>query len=166
MVNKIESLNYVRDRYNEEYVRFEHIEGKCTKFLTILTIMIAAFGVFAGFNNTKMFKPTMCLEYLELVLFICAVFTLVCSWGHMFSAIKINSITVAPRKKEISDWLKQASDADSIDYIFDCYADATPLMEEANNNKLKQLSLAYDEIIIGAWLISSFCIIKIYLEMM
>jgi len=50
------SLSYIKERYNEELLRFESIENKSTRFLTIITIMIASFGAIMGYQNTQLFN--------------------------------------------------------------------------------------------------------------
>ncbi len=45
------TLDYLKDRYNEELARFDHFENKCEKFLIFVTVIIAAVTAFSGLNN-------------------------------------------------------------------------------------------------------------------
>jgi hypothetical protein len=164
MENKLEALHYVRERYIEEQARFTHVENKCAMFLTLLTIMIAVFGMLVGFNNKEMFKPKSIAEWVELIFFALAVFTMVCSWGHFLLALKIGKAPVAPRNIETANWFKIASNNECITHIYNCYADTTPEVSTTIEEKIRNIELAYDELAISAWLVAGFSLIKIYLE--
>jgi hypothetical protein len=164
MENKPEAFDYVKEMYIEELGRFTLIENKCTVFLTLLTIMIGTFGMLVGFNNQKMFKPNSMFEYLELVFFGLAVFSMICSWGHFLLALKISKSPVAARNIETSNWFKIAKKDECINHIYNCYADTTPKITAAITKKIKIIEIAYDELALTAWFVAGFSLIKIYLE--
>jgi hypothetical protein len=164
MENKVEALNYVRDRYIEEQGRFTHVENKCAMFLTLLTIMIAVFGMLVGFNNKEMFKPKSIVEYIEFIFFGLAIFTMICSWGHFLLALKIGKAPVAPRNIETANWFKVASNSECINHIYNCYADTTPKISKSIEEKIRNIELAYDELALSAWFVVGFSLVKIYLE--
>lgn len=164
MENKPEAFDYVKERYIEELQRFTLVENKCAMFLTLLTIMIGAFGMLVGFNNKEMFKPESAFEYIELLFFGLAVFTMICSWGHFLLALKIGKSPVAPRNLETSNWFKIVSNQECINHIYNCYADTTPKITETITAKIKNIELAYEELALTAWFVAGFSLIKIYLE--
>jgi hypothetical protein len=160
------ALSYIKERYNEEVIRFESIENKSTRFLTLITIMIASFGAILGYQNAQLFNPETAIEYIILLAALFAIFSLTCAFGHLLLSIKIRSSIVVPRGIETSEWLKIQDKEKALSYVYDCYANAVIKQSEFNNDKLKPLKLAYDELVIAVWLISIFSVFKVIMEMM
>ena len=158
------ALLYIKERYNEEILRFESIENKCTRFLTIITIIIASFGAVLGYQNSQLFNPSTPIEYIALFAGLFAILCLACAFGHLLSSLKINSSIVVPRGTQTSEWLKNQKSEEAQSYIYDCCANAVVQQSEFNGNKLIPLKLAYNELVIAAWSISAFAILKIIME--
>ncbi|GAA0301039.1 hypothetical protein GCM10009128_20230 [Psychrosphaera haliotis] len=166
MVSDNGALSYIKERYNEEILRFESIENKCTRFLTIITIIIASFGAILGYQNSQLFNPKNPIEYITLSAGLLAIFSLACAFGHLLLSLKINSSIVVPRGTQTSEWLKNQESEPAQSYIYDCYSNAVVKQSDFNSDKLKPLKLAYEELVIAAWLISVFAILKVITEMM
>lgn len=89
-------LEYLKDRYDEEQDRFAHFEEKCSKLLTLLSILIAALGSIAAVKSPLAFPPTSVLQWLLVAALLGAIFSLICAWGHTLLALKIDDCPVMP----------------------------------------------------------------------
>jgi len=163
---KTESLIYIRDRYFEEQSRFKHIEDKCGKLITLLTILIAVLGAFANLNINNLFNPCTWIEWAILVIVLLVFFVLSCSWGHSLLALKVGNSPVATKTRENADYIISANEEDALKQIVNCYIstieELTPIIDE----KAINIKHAYDELVISAWLIGSFSILFIIKEIL
>ncbi|REL35694.1 hypothetical protein [Thalassotalea euphylliae] len=160
-----ESIAYIKERYSEEIATFENIENKCARYLTLITIIIVAFSSILGFQNSDLFKPNNFLEYLALISAVGAIFSLVCSFGHLLLCLKIKKAVLVPRCDKTSNWLREKRKEKVVSKIFDWYANAVKKSAKYNDEKIKPLKLAYSELVIAVWLISFFAITKLILEL-
>lgn len=46
-----ETIGYLQNRFRDEQSRFDHFENKCAKFLTVVSIVIAAVSALAGLKD-------------------------------------------------------------------------------------------------------------------
>ncbi|KKK94474.1 hypothetical protein LCGC14_2682500 [marine sediment metagenome] len=104
-----EILNYAKARYEEEQQRFDHIENKCGKFLSFLTISIAAFTGLAGYKKDTLFSLCGLLDWSIFIVGALALICLFCSWGHALLSLKLVNSKVAPRNQETIDYFKAAT---------------------------------------------------------
>jgi hypothetical protein len=126
-----DALSYLKNRYDEEQVRFVHLEEKCTKLLTLLSVLIAALGSIATIKSTLVIPPNSALNWCLLVVFSLAILCLVCSWGHALLALKIDDCPVMPKSRETADYLKDSSSEDSEQHLFNCYVDTLEVLGTA-----------------------------------
>jgi hypothetical protein len=163
---KSEALNYVRERYVEEQQRFKHIEDKCAVIVSFLTVSIAAFGSILGLKNTGIFTPNSVLDWLIFTFCILTLFVLACAWGHALLALKLGKCPVAAKSRINADFIFKANENDAFEQIYDCYVSPIETLENVINQKAKNLSLAYNEIVISAWLIALFAILVTLKELL
>lgn len=157
------TIEYVKDRYNEEQARFKHVEDKCSKLLTFLTVIISVLAAIASIKNSSLFSPTQYMEWVLLGLFCLTIFCTFCAWGHALLALKVGKCPSIPVNSESSQYVKNADEADRDLYIFDCYVDTTQLLTIEIDKKIKNLELAYNELTLSAWgvaILSTLIIIK------
>lgn len=50
-----ETLAYLKDRYKDEQARFDHFENKCAKFLTAVSVVIAALTALVSAKGRVLF---------------------------------------------------------------------------------------------------------------
>jgi hypothetical protein len=148
-------LDYLKDRYNEEIARFEHLEDKCSKFFTSVNLIIAAVTALAGFNKGKIFHDESAIGILTLVLFGLGAFCITCAWVHAFKSLQIADSTVMPRTRETAQYLlsKVEDDSHVNQYLYECYVDTLDLLGLELRTEADRLQRAYTCI-----LASGFCL--------
>jgi len=161
---KQQAMEYLKDRYQEESSRFSHLEEKCGRFISLITIIIAVITGILSVNSGEILRPESKLEWASLSLFLLAYFTIICCWGHSLSALKIQEIPILPRSIATADYIYNKDEATSERYIYDAHKNTIHELSIVLNNKVKYLSLAYEELVISAWLLSAASVIEIYME--
>jgi hypothetical protein len=148
-----EILNYAKARYEEEQLRFEHIENKCSRFLSFLTLSIGAFSGLAGYNKKEIFQFCGPFDWAIFIVGSLAFLALFCSWGHALLSLKLVNAKVAPRNQETIDYFRSASTIASHEHIFNCYMDTTKRLVPIIDEKARNLKLSYEELAVGGGLI-------------
>lgn len=148
-----EILSYAKARYEEEQLRFEHVENKCSKFLSFLTLSIAAFSGLAGYNKDEIFNLCGAIDWVIFIVGSLALLTLFCSWGHALLSLKLVNSKVAPRNQETIDYFRTVPAETSHEHIFNCYMETTKRLVPIVDEKARNLKLSYEELAISGGLI-------------
>jgi hypothetical protein len=154
----------LKDRYNEEQARFNHFETKCSKLLTFLTGVIGALSIYGGYAKDKIFSLDNPIEVIIFALFVCAVFCVICAWGHALLAIKIGDCPILPKSREAAEYIKESDEEDRNEYIFNCHVDTLDELASVIDEKSKNLEYSYSELTLGAWAIGFLALITIIME--
>lgn len=157
MVTRDHTLDYLKDRYNEELARFDHFESKCEKFLISVTIIIAAITALSGLNNGAIFHPKNPISWINLVVFILGSIAIFCSWLHALSALRVGDYSIMPRSRATAKYLNAVDEADAKDHVYNCYVDTLEKVAVQLDGKSKQLEFAYEEL-----LISGICLFVVF----
>ncbi|MGL4714044.1 MAG: hypothetical protein ACRCWP_16265 [Shewanella sp.] len=160
----INTLDYLKDRYQEEQNRFNHFETKCSKMLTFLTGAIGALTAYGGYTKEALFKLDSPMDYIKFLLFILSVFCALCAWGYSLLAIKIGDSPILPKSKEAADYINQSDESERVEYIFNCYVDTLQALSKAIDEKSVNLTHAYEELTISAWGLVLLGVITITIE--
>lgn len=67
-------------------------------------------------------------------------------------SIKISNTPIMPRSIETIKYLTECSKEEKNNHIKKCYQDTTKKLSEANDDKSKNIDLAYGEIVISGYL--------------
>jgi hypothetical protein len=159
-----QTLDYLKDRYGEEQARFDHFESKCSKFITFVTVIIAAITALSGMKDGVIFQPKSEVAWVVLGLFIIGAFSIVCAWGHALMALRIGECSVLPRSRKTAEYLLAVSEEKSSKHIYNCYVDTLEKLATEINQKSRNLELAYDELTISAWCLGLVATLTIYME--
>lgn len=159
-----QTLEYLKDRYNEEQSRFDHIENKCARFITFLTVVIAGITALSGMKDGAIFQPCNGISWVALSLFILGAFSTVCAWGHCFMALRISDSSVLPKSRESAEYLKASSEDEAFSYLFNCYVDTLEKVKKEIDQKSTYLEIAYQEVVISAWCLALVAAITVCME--
>lgn len=151
-----DSISYAKDRYHEEQARLFHVEEKCYRMITLLTLSIAAFGGAFSLKSDVLLNPKSPLEWITLSIASICFITLACSWGHALRALKIGDWPIAPKSKENCDYILNSTKEESQQHIYDCYVDTTQIIDQSIKEKIESLEHSYNEMALSAFLIASF----------
>jgi hypothetical protein len=145
-----ETISYLKDRFKEEQARFDHFENKCAKFLTAVSIVIAAVSALAGIKNGILFQVGNPLGVLIFLSFAAAAICVICSWGHAFSALRISDCPSLPSSRGTAEYLLAVDSEKQKLHIYNCCIDTLEELKKAIDAKSKPLELAYQELVWGA----------------
>ncbi|MBL0797835.1 hypothetical protein [Pseudomonas sp. B7] len=145
-----ETISYLKDRFKEEQGRFDHFENKCAKFLTAVSIVIAAVSALAGLKSGILFQLTSPLSFVIFLSFAAAAICVACSWGHAFSALRISECPSLPSSRGTAEYLQIVEPEQQKRHIYNCYIDTLEKLKVAIDEKSKPLELAYKELVWGA----------------
>lgn len=145
-----ETISYLKDRFKEEQARFDHFENKCAKFLTAVSIVIAAVSALAGLKNGILFQLTSPLAVMIFLSFAATAICVSCSWGHAFSALRISDCPSLPSSRRAAEYLLAVESEKQKLHIYNCYIDTLEKLQAAIDAKSKPLDLAYKELVWGA----------------
>ena len=157
-------VDYFSDRYLEEQSRFDHIENKCSKFLTFVTVIIAGITALAGVGSGKVFHPESEFAWLGLVVFLFGSLAVICAWGHALTALRIGDCSVLPKSRETAEYLLEVDEKQAMEHIFNCHIDTLEKLQLEINLKSRNLELAYGELVISAWCLGISASIFVLLE--
>ena len=160
-----ETISYLKDRFEEEQGRFDHFENKCAKFLTAVSIVIAALSALAGLKSGIVFQVTSPLTFFIFVSFAAAVLCVACSWGHAFSALRIADCPGLPSSRATVEYLRKVEPEQQKLHIYNCYIDTLEKLKTAIDEKSKPLDLAYTELVIGAVCLMLFALLSTIREL-
>lgn len=159
-----QTLDYLKDRYSEEQARFDHFENKCSKFITFVTVIIAAITALAGMKDGVIFRPKSEVAWVVLIVLIIGSFSIVCSWGHALMALRIGECSILPRSRTAAEYLQAVDEDTASRYIYNCYVDTLEKLAAEIDHKSRNLELAYDELTISAWSLGLVAVLTIYME--
>lgn len=148
-----DTLSYLNNRYVEELARFDHFENKCSKFITSVTLILAAITALSGMKDGVIFQLKSGLDVAIFILFLLGAFSTVCCWGHSLMALRIGDSTILPRGRDTAEYLLTATPEQVSQYLYQCYLDTLEKLEEEINEKARNLEIAYNELVISAWLL-------------
>ena len=141
-------IEYLRDRYNEELSRYTTIEEKCTKLLTVISILIALLTAIGAIDNGAIFKPRSPSSAVVLFLYICAALGIGWTWIETLNAFNTKPNTVATKNKQAIDHMCISNHEESLNYILTIYRDALPEMSQEINSKASIISNAHRSLIV------------------
>ncbi|EJM62357.1 hypothetical protein PMI30_04674 [Pseudomonas sp. GM50] len=160
-----ETLAYLKDRYKDEQARFDHFENKCVKFLTAVSVVIAALTALASAKGRVLFTLNTPPDFIALGCFFAAAICVVCSWGHALSALRIRDCPTLPSSRQTAEWMKAVDTSAHQQHLYNCYIDTLEKLKSAIDEKSKPLDFAYEEIVYAAWALSLLAVISVGKEL-
>ncbi|WP_263139636.1 hypothetical protein [Pseudomonas sp. RIT-PI-AD] len=161
-----ETLAYLKDRYKDEQARYDHFENKCARFLTAVSIVIAALTTLVSAKGRALFNLNNPSGVIALGCFLAAAICVVCSWGHALSALRIRDCPTLPSSRQTMEWLKQVDASAYQQHIYNCYIDTLEKLKSATDAKSKSLDFAYSEMVYAAWALSLLAVMSIGEELL
>lgn len=146
--------NYGRAAFEDELKRFQNIEAKAGRYLSFLSVGIVAYTYMVKTYAAVFFPPSNPAEWLVLVLVAFTYFSLICSWSHLYRAIRFIEMPRLTYNYKIIEFVENA-DLVSVHYHFSkMAAHALELGREGNRQKSKLLTLGYKDIVLSAFLLT------------
>jgi len=119
--------------------------------MTFITGVIGGMTAWASFAKEALLTPETPVGWIQLILFCVSLFSAICAWGHSLLALRIGNCPILPKSKTAVEYIRNVSETDRIEYIYECYVDTLELLTEEIDKKSHNLELAYSELTISAW---------------
>lgn len=158
-------LAYLKDRYEEEIKRFEHLENKSAKFLTFLSVIIVALTALSTTIKGSFISTNGVWGTINLILYCITFFLAFCSWGHALMCLKITDSTIAPRNTKALDYIIEKSEKEATEYIFKCYKDSIQKISKELDLKSENLEKSYQELTFAAKFFFLFIITSVIINL-
>ncbi|MFC3149925.1 hypothetical protein ACFOEK_02680 [Litoribrevibacter euphylliae] len=154
----------LRDKYSEEQGRISELDTRSFQSVVFLTFLILSV-VFVGYlERESIFHPVSPLAWGFLAFYLFTVFCLVCAWGHAILAFKLGMDSKQSDIKAIHQLLISSEDAQK-DTMAEAYLSVIEALEQLANAKQTNLSHAYSELTISAWLFFGGALIALFIEL-
>lgn len=158
-----DTIEYLKNRYHDARARFEHVEHKGAILLVFITMMIIASALIASLEGELIFQPFSPVGWIALVSFLSALFSLVCAWGHALLALRQGECPALPANKKTVEYLSSTDAETTGAHLVDCYLESIEKLTEAIDSKTRSLGFAFEELTLGAWLLSLSTVLGFYL---
>lgn len=132
--------------------------------LTFITGIIGFLTLYAGYAKAELFNLDTNLSIFRFILFILSAFTIVCSWGHALSAIKIGDCPTLPRSEKALEYIDIIELEDRLYFIKKSYKDVLKQLIDVIDAKLINLTHSYSELIISVYFLSALSITTVLME--
>ncbi|WP_372373246.1 hypothetical protein ACDI10_16400 [Vreelandella venusta] len=146
--------NYGRAAFEDELKRFQNIEAKAGKYLSFLSVGIAAYTYLVKTYAYVFFPPFGLFQWLILTVVGLTFFTLIVSWSHLYRALRFTDMPRMTYGYEIIDFVDNNSFVSAHYHFSKMAAQALDCARKRNEEKSKLLLLAYTDIVISVWLIA------------
>lgn len=147
------TIDYLKERYTEEKSRFDHFENKSSKLLSFITVLIAALTTLAGINSGKLLNPSGPIAWLALTTFFLGGLSIICAWGHALLSLRVGDIPTMPKSRSTAEYLSAVDEDAKQQHIYNCYIDTLEELAISLDEKSINLELAYNELVISAWML-------------
>ena len=146
--------NYSRFSFEDELQRFKNIEDKASKFIVLLSIMIAGYTAIIQFSAKLFFPPNSLFGWLSLIAIVLTYVALVFSWSFLFRSLKFIDMPRLPLDGKFIELFK-SRDLPTNHYTLSLTCkEGLLLARKSNTKKSKLLMKAYRSITYSVWLIS------------
>lgn len=132
--------------------------------LVFLTGVISALSFIVSLSHDYLLHPKSPLEWVNLALFLVALFCIICSWGHALLAIKVGDCPILPKSRASADYIMKSSEEESLDYVYGCYVSTLELLSDVIDEKSINLTHSYEELTLSAWFLGLLGLITIFME--
>ncbi len=146
--------NYAKNAFDEEIARFKNLEEKASRFISLYSILIAAFTAVVTASVGVLMPLDTWYKWLILVFVVLTYISFISSWSFLFRALKFMDM---PRLPLDENFLKQFRERDLTtnhhSLSVSC-SNALKYARQANGEKSKFLQKAHKEIALSVWLLT------------
>ncbi len=145
---------YARSSFDDELVRFRNIEDKASKFIGLVSIIIASYTAIIKFSGGVFFPPKNAFEWATAISIAFAFFTLASSWSFLFRSLKFVDMPRLPLDSEYIESFKGKEFATNHFLLAMTCSTALALARDSNKEKIKLLEKAYGEMSLSLLLLT------------
>lgn len=146
--------NYAKSAFDEELVRFKHLEEKASRFISLYSILIATFTAVITASFDVIIPLNIWYKWLMFSLIMLTYVSFISSWSFLFRALKFVDM---PRLPLDEDSIKQFCERDlptnHYALSLSC-SNALKCARKENGQKSRFLQKAHKEIVVSVWLLT------------
>ncbi|MCV6639327.1 hypothetical protein [Candidatus Albibeggiatoa sp. nov. NOAA] len=133
---------YAKDVYDEELKRYNRIDDKAFKLLSVLSIFIGLFGFILRWLAEEIIPPESLYAWIVLISSSGLLIASCVSWWLMFRVIEVSDLQKMPLDRGVFDFFK--NDLHDIHQGFaETFEEANQTNRKLNDKKAKTLSFGY-----------------------
>lgn len=154
---------YQKLQFEDEKGQYFKLEDKASKYLSFLTIFITVYVfVFTNFIKNITENINFILYIIIIFCFFSSILLFCSAWSFIFRTMKLMDIPKLTSNNELIEFFLD-NDLESVYWDrAEKYSEAIQLYSAANNQKIKFMNIAYNEITFGSWLfVISICLLLI-----
>lgn len=151
-----ELYNLSKEILNEELSRFNRIDDKAAKYLSVLTLVAGVSGFFGKWLIDKLIPPKNNLEWALVIIGALLFIMVFISWFLIFNVLRLHTITKMPLTAETIDFFYANELVDIYYTLAKGNKDALEENRKRTNIKSRRLHHGYISIIISGVLLVSF----------
>lgn len=143
-MKKYEELyNHSKYVFDEEISRFSRIEDKASKFITVITSLLAVYALIGKQLFGDLFPPENCLEGILIILAFLVLLGLLASWGFAFRTMYIQGIKKAPLNNQVLSFYDENKLIDIYYGMAKGFSSSLVYNEAINDLKAKNIKRSY-----------------------
>src|SRR3989338_2369604 len=144
---------HAKSSFDAELDRFKSIEEKASKFISLLSIAIAAYGGGLTYFMEQYLPPDSVTEWVFTIVVLFALLALASSWSLIFRSLYFVEMPRLPLDDETFRNIEAHNLATNHYLLSKTCQEGTLLARKAIDKKLELLRLSYTDIALSAWLI-------------
>ena len=157
--------DYARKSLDEDIARFQIIDEKAGKFLTLISVVLGVFSGIVPWVFEHNFPPSSLLSWALVVVLFLTFIALVSAWGFLFRTIKIARVPRMSLNDEIDDLFWDEEFPNIYYKLTKACRNALEINREVIDEKGKLIKLAYKDITVSAWLVALGLVLIISLKL-
>ena|SRR6266568_9503084 len=154
-----ELYDLAREATTQAEARFDAIETKAAIYLSALTFLVGAAGVFAKWVADRLLPPAELLDWGLAITAAVIGGCVVCSWFRVFAVFRVDKIKVLPLDVATLDFFRHNTLTNLRFAIARRLAEAWESNRALNDRKLGDLTCAYRLMMVTMLLVVVFCLL-------
>lgn len=159
-------FEHAKASFEVELERFTSAEEKAGKFISLLSIAIAAYGASVALILERYMPIDSMAEWLFVFISFLALMALASSWSLIFRSLNFIEMPRLPLDNETFNCVEENNLATIHFLMAKTCQEGTDIAREAVNSKFDLLRIAYTDIILSAWsiFVSFIVLLRIFIS--
>ncbi|KPM00437.1 hypothetical protein [Vibrio splendidus] len=146
--------NYAKNAFDEELARFKNLEEKASRFISLYSILIAAFTAVVTASVEMIMPLDNWYNWLILSIIVLTYLSFISSWSFLFRALKFMDMPRLPLDENFLKQFRERSLTTNHHALALSCSNALKYARQANGQKSKLLQKAHQEIVVSVWLLT------------
>jgi hypothetical protein len=135
--------NLSKDAFAEELARFNVIDEKAGKYISVVTLLLGVYGFYAQWIIERLIPPSGILQWILILLGGIILLGLVSTWFTIFSVLRRHRLQKIPLDSSVIEFFEKNELLDIYHALSRGMKDAIEKNRTINEDKMKRLVLGY-----------------------